>query len=156
MDAAGTIAKARALANLTLRELATLAETSHSTLAAYEADRVVPSVETCARVVRAAGFDLTAELIGRVNDPHRGDELLAVLDLAGLFPARHRPQMSMPPFALNIGQRVDPGTATARRRRLPTRSLRSVPRSMTPRSTTPSAARWHWHGALNEPGERST
>ena len=62
MHAGSTLRTARQRAGLSLRRLAALAETSHSTLAAYEADRKVPTVETLDRIVRAAGFDLEVDL----------------------------------------------------------------------------------------------
>jgi transcriptional regulator with XRE-family HTH domain len=88
-------------AELTLRELAERAGTSHATLAAYESGRTVPGVRTVARIVRAAGFDLSVDLLPRV-DAHarqpRGDELREVLELAEQFPARHQPTLTYPRF----------------------------------------------------------
>jgi transcriptional regulator with XRE-family HTH domain len=84
-----------------LRALADRASTSHSTLAAYEAGRKVPSIDTLARVVRAAGFDLGVELTPAVGGPDakaRGRELVEVLELAELFPARHARHLEYPPF----------------------------------------------------------
>ena len=57
MDAASILRRARLRAGLSLRQLAALAETSHSALAAYEAARVTPNVETSDRVLSAAGFN---------------------------------------------------------------------------------------------------
>jgi transcriptional regulator with XRE-family HTH domain len=85
-------------AGLTLRQLARQAATSHSTLAAYEAGRVSPTVETLDRVARAAGYDLTIELTPRVSDPDRGRELIEVLELAAMFPARHDASLTFPVF----------------------------------------------------------
>lgn len=93
-----TIRSARLRAGLTLRQLAARAHTSHSTLSAYEAGRVVPTVDTLDRVARAAGYDLTVELTPRVDDPGRGDELVAVLELAAQFPAQHAAHLTFPVF----------------------------------------------------------
>jgi len=101
MDAAATIRRARRHAGLSLRELAARAQTSHSTIAAYEAGRVEPSVATLDRIVRAAGSELQARLRPRMEGPggtDRGNELLEVLELAGQFPARHAATLEMPPF----------------------------------------------------------
>ncbi|MCB0997066.1 MAG: helix-turn-helix transcriptional regulator [Acidimicrobiales bacterium] len=101
MQAAGIIRSARERAGLTLRALGEAAGTSHSTIAAYEAGRTVPTVATLDRIVRAAGFALDASLARRVDPGRplpRGDELAAVLDLAEAFPARHHPTLDYPPF----------------------------------------------------------
>lgn len=91
----------RRRAGLTLRELASRASTSHSTLAAYESGSKVPTVRTLDRIVTAAGFALDPSLAPRVRGRGsltRGDELAAVLDLAEQFPARHARHMAYPPF----------------------------------------------------------
>ncbi len=98
MDSASVVALARERAGLTLRQLAERASTSHSTLAAYEAGRVTPSVSTLDRIIRAAGLALTAGLTGSVDDPGRDEELQSVLELAAQFPARHDSDLRMPPF----------------------------------------------------------
>lgn len=74
------------------------AGTSHSTLAAYEQRRTTPNVDTLARVLRAAGFVVDIELVHLVAGPDRGRELLAVLDLAERFPARHDERLAFPIF----------------------------------------------------------
>jgi transcriptional regulator with XRE-family HTH domain len=96
MTAAQALRDARRRAGLTLRELADRADTSHSTLSAYESGRKVPTVATLERVLRAAGFALDLELTPRPTD--RGRELEAVLELASHFPARHAPTLDLPPF----------------------------------------------------------
>jgi transcriptional regulator with XRE-family HTH domain len=101
VDAAVVLRRARFRARLTLRELATRAGTSHSTLAAYEQGRKVPSAGTLARIVRAAGYELTVELAPAVGGPDRaarGRELATVLELAEQFPARHAPMLEFPVF----------------------------------------------------------
>lgn len=101
MDAGQLIHAARRRGGLTLRGLARRAATSHATIAAYEADRVTPSVATLTRIVGAAGCDLVVELRPRVGGPEPGDrgrELVEVLELAAQFPARHARRLAAPVF----------------------------------------------------------
>ena len=99
MDAPSILRRARLRAGLTLRELAARAETSHSALAAYEAGRVTPNVETFDRVLGAAGFNASLSLTPRVASDHaRGRELVDALVLAEQFPARHAPAPELPVF----------------------------------------------------------
>lgn len=101
MDAARTLRRARRRAGLSLRALADRADTSHSTLAAYEAGRKVPTVATFDRIVRAAGYDVEIDLVPSVGGPDpaaRGQELVEVLELAALFPARHAATLAFPRF----------------------------------------------------------
>jgi transcriptional regulator with XRE-family HTH domain len=110
MEAAATIRTARARSGLSLRALAHRCGTSHSALAAYESGRVVPTVATLARVVRGAGFDLAPELTAGVDpDEARGRELVDVLELAAMFPARHAATLEYPRF----GPAAAPPTAAA-------------------------------------------
>lgn len=61
---AGNLIKlARRDAGLSQRELARRAGTSQATLSAYEAGRKSPSLDTLARVVRAAGQDLRIQVV---------------------------------------------------------------------------------------------
>jgi len=108
MDAACTLRRARARAGLSLRDLAERAGTSHATLAAYEAGRVVPRVDTLARILRAAGYSTDIALRRRPDATPgereaKGRELLQVLDLAGHFPARHAPTLTFPRFPAGVG-----------------------------------------------------
>ncbi|HTO01026.1 MAG TPA: helix-turn-helix transcriptional regulator [Microthrixaceae bacterium] len=107
MDASGVLKLVRQRSGLSLRSLARRAGTSHATLSAYEAARVVPSVETLDRIVNAAGFDLQVSLEPKVDEltgsrlrgrEARGLELVEVLELAGMFPARHSPTLEAPIF----------------------------------------------------------
>jgi transcriptional regulator with XRE-family HTH domain len=103
MDTAGTLRRARRAAALSLRALAERAGTSHATLAAYEAGRAVPRVDTLARILRAAGYATDIDLARRADatDAERrakGEELEAALDLAAQFPARHAPRLRFPVF----------------------------------------------------------
>ncbi|MDZ4827704.1 MAG: helix-turn-helix transcriptional regulator [Actinomycetota bacterium] len=99
MDAATILRRARHRSGLSLRVLARRAGTSHSTLAAYEAGRVTPAVDTCERIVQAAGFSVTTRLVPTVaTDAARSRELQEVLELAAQFPARHRAHIAYPRF----------------------------------------------------------
>lgn len=90
--------QARTRAGLTLRELAELAGTSHSTLAAYEQGRVAPNTATLERIVAAAGFEVDARLIPRIDEAKRDRQIRNVLLLAGAFPARHSADLQFPRF----------------------------------------------------------
>jgi transcriptional regulator with XRE-family HTH domain len=101
MNAASTLSRARSRSGLSQRELARRAGTSHSTLAAYETGRKTPSVATLDRIVRAAGFELGVEMapsLGEADPRARGRELVEVLELAALFPARHAAVLEYPKF----------------------------------------------------------
>src|SRR5215510_6779968 len=103
MDAARTLRRARLDAHLTLRALAERAGTSHATLAAYEAGRAIPRVDTLDRILRAAGYatDIACSERPDATDAARrakGEELRQALELAALFPARHSRRLRFPPF----------------------------------------------------------
>ncbi|MCU1485091.1 MAG: putative Xre family DNA-binding protein [Actinomycetia bacterium] len=101
MDAATTLRSARRRAGLTLRALAARAGTSHATLSAYESGAKVPRVDTLERILRAAGFEPELELLARPAGEDRvakGNELVAVLELAAQFPARHTRSLRYPRF----------------------------------------------------------
>lgn len=103
MDAATTLRRVRAGAGLSLRVLAERAGTSHATLTAYESGRVVPRVDTLARILRAAGYSADIAVSRRPDATRaqreaKGRELAQALDLAGHFPARHPPTLRYPRF----------------------------------------------------------
>jgi transcriptional regulator with XRE-family HTH domain len=103
VDASVVLGRARAKAGLSLRALAARAGTSHATLAAYEAGRVVPRVDTLDRILRAAGFAADIDLASRPDSTDgereaKGDELKQALELAAMFPARHSRRLMFPPF----------------------------------------------------------
>jgi transcriptional regulator with XRE-family HTH domain len=88
---------------LSLRALAERAGTSHATLAAYEAGRAVPRVDTLDRILRAAGYATDIDVARRADatDAERsakGQELLEALELAAMFPARHARRLRFPRF----------------------------------------------------------
>jgi transcriptional regulator with XRE-family HTH domain len=89
---------------LSLRALAQRAGTSHATLAAYEAGRAIPRVDTLDRILRAAGYATDIDVVPRpdATDGERqakGAELWQALELAAMFPARHSPRLRFPRFA---------------------------------------------------------
>jgi len=99
--AADLLGEARMQAELSLRELARRAGTSHATLIAYESGRKIPSVATFVRIVEACGFAVDVMLSPRIRHRDgidRGEELAEVLRLAGQFPARISPKMTYPIF----------------------------------------------------------
>jgi transcriptional regulator with XRE-family HTH domain len=101
MDAALVIRTARRRSRLSLRALAARAGTSHATLSAYENGRVDPTTTVFSRIIAAAGQSLEATLLGIPSDidgMSRGEELIAVLDLAEQFPARHASRLEFPVF----------------------------------------------------------
>lgn len=78
-----------------------MAGTSHSTLAAYESGSKTPNVATLDRILHAAGFATEVTLHRRhrtAGGLTRGDELVAVLELAAAFPARHSQVLEAPVF----------------------------------------------------------
>ncbi len=92
---------ARLNGGLSLRELALRASTSHSTIAAYEQARKVPSAVVLLRLINACGLDFRVHKSSRLlfSDPHeRGEELVDVLNLAEQFPARHHRKLEYPRF----------------------------------------------------------
>ncbi len=104
MDAAAILRSTRRRAGLSLRALAARAGTSHSALAAYESGRVTPTVDTFARVLRAAGFAVSVSVTpSAAPDEERSRELLDVLLLAEQFPARHHPTIEYPVFGRRAG-----------------------------------------------------
>jgi transcriptional regulator with XRE-family HTH domain len=103
VDAARTLRRARVDAGLSLRALAERAGTSHATLAAYEAGRAVPRVDTLDRILRAAGFATDIDVVRRADATEaerraKGDELQQALELAAMFPARHTKRLRFPRF----------------------------------------------------------
>jgi transcriptional regulator with XRE-family HTH domain len=103
VDAGRTLRQARLQGGLSLRALGARAGTSHATLAAYEAGRAVPRVDTLDRILRAAGFATNIEVQRRpdATDEQRqakGEELREALELAAMFPARRQSTLRFPCF----------------------------------------------------------
>ena len=101
METALIIRTARRRSKLSLRALAARAGTSHATLSAYEKGRVDPTTMVLSRIIAAAGQSLEATLLGvppSIDGMSRGEELMAVLELAEQFPARHASHNEFPVF----------------------------------------------------------
>lgn len=99
---AAVLRRARVAADLSLRELARRARTSHATLHAYEQGFKAPSVPTFLRILEAAGFAVDIEISRRVREAdgiERGKELEAVLKLASQFPAKVSKRLEIKPLA---------------------------------------------------------
>ncbi|MEM7077540.1 MAG: helix-turn-helix transcriptional regulator [Pseudomonadota bacterium] len=87
--------------DLSVREVARRAGTSHATLIAYIKGRKSPSLSTLARIVDACDLSLDVALRPRVRGTQglpRGEELAQVLRLAEQFPARPHPTLAYPKF----------------------------------------------------------
>lgn len=105
MDIALEIASARHAAGLTQAALAERAGTSQAAVSAYEAGRKTPSAETFARLLAASGARLD---VRPARSPvrsstwsereRRGRILAQVIELAEALPARHSPQLKVPPL----------------------------------------------------------
>lgn len=92
---------ARIEAQLSLRELARRAGTSHATLSAYEQGKKVPSVITYLRILEACGNAVDIHLQPRVRERDgipRGEELESVLALAAQFPSKASRHLGLPAF----------------------------------------------------------
>ncbi len=101
MHAGLIIRTARRRSQLSLRALAVRAGTSHATLSAYESGRVDPTTTVFLRIIGATGHSVESTLLGSPPEAEglpRGEELIAVLELAEQFPARHAPELEFPPF----------------------------------------------------------
>lgn len=67
-EAASIVRRARTLARLSQRELATRAGTAQPSVARIEAGRTSPTMDTLVRLVEAAGFQLRIDLSERTQD----------------------------------------------------------------------------------------
>ena len=106
LTGARLLRQARDQAGITLRELARRAGTSHPTVHAYESGTKVPSVATFLKLLDACGFAVDFDLSPRIrwqDGMARGDELEAVLKLAGQFPAKVSRYMDYPMFGRTDG-----------------------------------------------------
>ena len=103
MNASELLLVARRRSGLGLRETARRAGTSHATLAAYESGAKEPGVATLDRILLAAGLEADVRLVRRPDGTRaereaKGRELVEVLDLAAVFPARHDRRLAAPVF----------------------------------------------------------
>lgn len=106
--AGNLIRLARRDSGLSQRELARLAGTSQAAIAAYEGGRRSPTLETLARIVRAAGRDLRIRL--EAADDH--DEWLA------------RYEAALPPGVVKAWRERDRELVSRARRERSTREAR--------------------------------
>ena len=98
---ADTLRETRTGAGLSLRELARRAGTSHPTLLAYEQAKKVPATTTFFRIIEACGNVIDLDIQPRVKERDgipRGEELVAVLQLAEQFPHRASRHLNLPRF----------------------------------------------------------
>jgi transcriptional regulator with XRE-family HTH domain len=93
--AARLLLSARHRAGITQADLARRTGIPHSVLSAYEHGRREPGADTLARILGAAGFELSLE--PRAIDPERaGRELAQVLELADRLPRKRRGRLTYP------------------------------------------------------------
>jgi transcriptional regulator with XRE-family HTH domain len=111
--AANLIRLARRQSRLSQRELARRSGTSQAAIAAYESARRQPTLETLARIVRAAGQDLRIRL--EPYDDH--DDWLA------------RYEAGLPPGAVEERRRMDAELVRLARREAAVRQRRSQTKS---------------------------
>jgi transcriptional regulator with XRE-family HTH domain len=85
MNAADVIRQARVESTLTQSELAQLSGTSQPTLAAYEAGRALPRLDTLERLLECSGHELVISIVPKVR---RGAVPMAEVarELAGILP----------------------------------------------------------------------
>jgi transcriptional regulator with XRE-family HTH domain len=100
MDVATLLSSTRRQAGYSQRELARRARTSAAALCLYERGERVPRVDTLERILTAAGATLALDVLPApaIDLAARGEDLLAVLDLADRLPQRHEPALRFPPF----------------------------------------------------------
>jgi transcriptional regulator with XRE-family HTH domain len=82
LDASQLLQTARERAGLTQRKLARKARTAQSVVARIELGETSPSWSTLARLLRAAGFALSAELRRTSVDPQLLDDVPRILALS--------------------------------------------------------------------------
>ena len=106
MDVATLLSTTRRQAQLSQRELARRARTSAAAVCLYERGERVPRVDTLERLLAAAGaaLSLDAHLDPEIDLRARGEDLVAVLDLADRLPQRHAPTLRFPPFHAQVAR----------------------------------------------------
>ena len=93
--------RARRIRGYSLRDLATKAGASYSSLSAYENGVKSPTLKTYLKLIDACDLALDVELRPRIREVRaqaRGDELIEVLRLAEQFPPPDRTQSRAPNF----------------------------------------------------------
>jgi transcriptional regulator with XRE-family HTH domain len=99
MDVATLLSSTRRQAGYSQRELARRARTSAAAVCLYERGERVPRVDTLERLLTAAGASLALDALRAptIDLVARGEDLLAVLDLADQLPQRQDPDLTFPP-----------------------------------------------------------
>jgi transcriptional regulator with XRE-family HTH domain len=142
MNTADLLTRARHEARLTQSELATRARTSRPTLSAYEHGRTSPTLETAARLLAAAGQELTAvpqvKFVERVLS--RGRTALVPTSLPRLTPRQALATITLP-LHLNWSQ-------PNREFRLAERDRRALVYEIVLREGTPQDVLAYIDGAL--------
>jgi transcriptional regulator with XRE-family HTH domain len=100
VDAAVLLREARRRSGLSRRQLAERGGTSASTLSAYESGASVPSVVTLGRLLRAAGFEVEANLrpVPSPDERELAEKIEALFSFVDSVPRRRRGPLSYPVF----------------------------------------------------------
>lgn len=100
MNASVLLQEARRRSGLSRRQLAQLGGTSASTLSAYESGASVPSVATLARLLKAAGFEVEANLrpVPSTDERELTEKIEALFSFVNALPRRRRPPLRYPIF----------------------------------------------------------
>ncbi len=100
MNASVLIQEARRRSGLSRRQLARLGGTSASTLSAYESGASVPSVATLGRLLKAAGFEVEANLrpVPSTDEPELTEKIEALFTFVDALPRRRRAPLRYPIF----------------------------------------------------------
>ena len=100
MNAAVLLQEARRRSGLSRRQLAQLGGTSASTLSAYESGASVPSVDTLARLLQAAGFEVEANLrpVPLTDERELTEKIEALFSFVDALPRRRRAPLRYPLF----------------------------------------------------------
>jgi len=102
VDAAVFLQEARRRSGLSRRQLAMRGRTSASTLAAYESGASIPSVSTLARLLRAAGFEVAANLrpVPTADERELAQKIEALFSFVDVLPRGPRRSLRYPVFGV--------------------------------------------------------
>ncbi len=100
VDAAVLLQEARRRSGLSRRQLARRGGTSPSTLSAYESGASVPSVSTLSRLLRAAGFEVEANLrpMPTADEQQLAEKIEALFSFVDVLPRGQRGPLRYPVF----------------------------------------------------------
>jgi len=104
MNAAVLLQEARRRSGLSRRQLAERGGTSASTLSAYESAASIPSVVTLSRLLRAAGFEVEANLrpVTSMNERELAEKIEALFSFVDALPRRRRGPLRYPEFGAAV------------------------------------------------------